>query len=90
MAIVLSQPAYFKIEVETNTIVSMSINGQNIEHGKWHKTEPLMEPVCVEVEISYIRGGEVLKHTFYLDLNPGDECIFKIELYTIRPLVLVC
>lgn len=86
----IPEPAYFKIEVETNTLVSISIKGQEIKQGQWYKTEPLSVSVCVEVEIAYVSGGEVRKRSFWLDIDPGERCIFRITLYTQPPLVLVC
>ena len=84
------EPAYFQIEVETNTEVVCSIKGQRIESGKVYRTEPLTEPLCVELTVRYLDGGQVKVKTFWLDLEPGYKVKFTLTLYANPPLVLSC
>ena len=77
--------AYFEIAVETNTEVSMYIKGQKIEPGTTYKTESLYAPVCVELEVRFVDGGEVRTKTFYLDLEPGVKTSFTLSIHANPP-----
>ena len=82
------EPAYFSIEVETNTEVIVSLKGQRLEPGKAYCTEPLTEEACVEVTVQYIDGGEVKTKTFFMDLKPGYKIKFTLTIYCNPPLVM--
>lgn len=86
----IAEPAYFSIEVETNTELTVSLNGQRLESGKVYRTEPLTESICVEVTVRYVCGGEVKTKTFWMDLEPGYKIKFTLTLYCNPPLVLEC
>ena len=67
----VAMPAYFEITVESRTPYSLFLNGKRIEANTCYKTEPLTEPVCVEIEIRFVAGDGIVKKTFYMDLEPG-------------------
>jgi hypothetical protein len=84
-----AKPAYFRFDVEARTPYSLFINGDPIEANTNYKTEPLDEPVCVEVEIRYVSGCELVKRKFFVDLKPGQTCYMKITL-SATPLYAWC
>lgn len=63
--------AYFEISVESRTHYSLFINGKPIEANTCYKTEPLTELVCVEIEIRFVAGHEVVSKKVFMDLEPG-------------------
>jgi hypothetical protein len=85
-----AEPAYFSIEVETNTEVIVSLKGQRLETGTTYRTESLTEKVCVELTVRYTDGGEVKTKTFWMDLEPGYKVTFTLTLYCNPPLVMEC
>lgn len=85
-----AEPAYFSIEVETNTEVIVFLKGQRLESGTVYRTEPLTENICVEVTVRYIDSGEVKTKTFWMDLEPGYKVKFTLTLYCNPPLIMEC
>jgi hypothetical protein len=84
-----AEPAYFQINVDAHTPYSLFLNGEPLEANTRYKTEPLTELACVEVEIRYVSGYEVVKRMFFIDLKPGRFCSYTITL-SARPSYVWC
>lgn len=84
------EPARFEFKLETNTLVSLHLNGQEIKPGVTYKSEPLYADAEVEMEIRYVCGGEVKKETFTFIVTPGKKMLYTLTLRTTPPLVLAC
>jgi hypothetical protein len=85
----VAAPAYFEITVEARTPYSLFIDGKPIEANACYKTEPITEVHCVEIEIRYVCGEEVIKKKFFVDLEPGYKHRFLISL-SARPSYVWC
>jgi hypothetical protein len=85
----LEKPAYFEITVESRTPYTLYINGEQIEANTCYKTEPLSEAMCVEVEIRYVSGGEVVKKKMFMDLDPGYKRCLTLTI-SARPALAWC
>lgn len=81
--------AYFQFDVEASTPYSLFINGDKIEANTRYKTEPLTELVCIEVEIRYVSGCEVVSRKFFVDLKPGRCAHMKLTI-SARPCYVWC
>lgn len=81
--------AQFEITVEAHTHYSLFLNGKPIEANTVYKTEPISSLVCVEVEIRFICGEEVVKKTFYMNLEPGYRRNITIKL-SAKPTYAMC
>ena len=84
------EPAYFKIDVETNTDVAIFVNGKQVQAGVVYKTERMSIPQTVEVEIRYVHGDQVVKETTYMDLTPGKIACYKVKLIAEPPWIFKC
>lgn len=84
-----AERAYFQFDVEANTPYSLFIDGDPIEANTRYKTEPLTEVVCIEVEIRFVSGYEVVSHKFFVDLIPGKLAYKKIAI-SARPAYAWC
>lgn len=85
----VAAPAYFEITVEARTPYSLFINGKPIEANTCYKTEPLTELCCVEIEIRFVCGEEVVSKKSFMDLEPGYKKYLKI-LLSARPSCVCC
>lgn len=81
--------AQFEITVEAHTHYTLLLNGEPIKANTLYKTEPLSKSVCVEIEIRYVCGEEVLKKTFSMTLEPGYRGGVTIKL-SAKPIYAMC
>jgi len=79
-SLIPAEPAQFEIAVESRTPYSLFINGEQIEANTCYKTQPLTEPVRLEIEIRYVCGEEVVKKTIFMDIKPGYKKSIKIVI----------
>lgn len=89
LAALVASPAYFEITVEARTHYSLYVNGKQIETDTCYKTEPLTETVCIEVEIRYVCGEEVISKKMFMDLEPGYKYHLKISI-SAKPAYVWC
>lgn len=85
----VAAPAFFEITVEARTHYSLYINGKPIDANTCYKTEPLTEVHCVEIEIRFVCGEEVVSKKTFMDLEPGYKRYIKISL-SARPSYVWC
>lgn len=84
-----AEPARFEIIVESQTPYSVFVNDKLIEANTCYKTQPLTDPICVEIEIRYVCGEEIVKKTIFMDLNPGHKRCITIVIYS-KPTYAMC
>jgi hypothetical protein len=83
-----AKPAFFEINVDARTPYSLFLNGDPIEANTRYKTK-LTKLVCVEIEIRYVCGEEVVTRKFFMDLKPG--CLKSITItISSRPSCVWC
>jgi len=87
-ALPVPQPAYFKVNLETNTEVSIFINGQQLQPGTVYKTEPLAGQHEVEITVKFVNWDKVEVRTMILTLTPGKLVVYTITIECNPPCVV--
>lgn len=81
--------ATFEVEITTNTEVAIYLDGHRLEPGTKYRTQAFYGAKCLELEVRFINGLEIIKKTFFLDIEAGYHSKFRLSIIA-NPPTVVC